>query len=72
MARPNKRLSDAIDRLSADPAATADRIAQLRDALVSDSKLLDRMSDEAERWCIRGGRVSGVFPRSPAISRSRA
>lgn len=56
MARPNKRLSDAIDRLSADPAATADRIAQLRDALVSDSKLLDRMSDEAERWYIRGGR----------------
>ena len=72
MARPSKRLSGAIDRLSADSAATSDRITQLRDALVSDSKLLDRMSDEAERRYIRGGRVSGVLPRSPAISRSRA
>ncbi|MBT2746069.1 MULTISPECIES: XVIPCD domain-containing protein [unclassified Lysobacter] len=48
MARPNKELSNAIDRLWADPAAIPDQIAQLRDALVSDSKLLDRMNDEAK------------------------
>lgn len=48
MAGPNKQLSDAIDRLAADPGVTADQFAQLRNALASDSKLLDRMNDEAK------------------------
>ncbi|WP_057920592.1 XVIPCD domain-containing protein [Lysobacter capsici] len=48
MARPNKQLSEAVDRLSDDPHATRDHIAQLRNALASDSELLDRMNDEAK------------------------
>lgn len=47
MVRPNKPLSDAIGRLLEDPDAGAERVVQLRDALASDGKLLDRMNDEA-------------------------
>lgn len=59
MARPNKQLSDAVDRLSDDLHATRDHISQLRNALASDSELLDRMNDEAKKGAYQGIRHRG-------------
>ncbi|MFO3707097.1 XVIPCD domain-containing protein [Xanthomonas codiaei] len=68
MANHSSQLEAALSRFSAQPGVSSDQVAQLRDALKADAKLLNQLDSQAQSGQLRGFAVqaAGSVPQNLA------